>query len=200
MTPSKSIFLLFILIASTTLAACYPLSTKGRFIMDESTGHRAKFACVNWAGHLEVMMPEGLHKQPLKDIVAQIPKNNFNCVRLTYAIHMWTRFADEPILNRLNISDLSYAIEGIKTNNPTLLNMTHLQVFDAVVSELGAQNVRVLLDNHVSIPKWCCNDDDDNGFFYDRHFDPQEWIEGLSLAAKHYAGHPAVCIYFISSY
>jgi endoglucanase len=59
---------------------------------------------------------------------------------------------------------------------------------------LGARNVKVLLDNHVSEPKWCCNDDDDNGFFHDQHFDPQEWIHGLTLAAKHFYGHQHVSI------
>jgi hypothetical protein len=73
------------------------------------------------------------------------------------------------------------------------MKMTHIEAFDAVVNELGNQNIKVLLDNHVSEPKWCCHDDDENGFFHDRHFDPQEWIHGLTLAAKHFNGHHAVC-------
>jgi hypothetical protein len=74
------------------------------------------------------------------------------------------------------------------------MKMTHIEAFDAVVNELGNQNIKVLLDNHVSEPKWCCHDDDENGFFHDRHFDPQEWIHGLTLAANHFNGHHAVCI------
>jgi endoglucanase len=47
--------------------------------------------------------------------------------------------------------------------------MTHTEAFDGVVNELDAQNVNVVLINHVSEPKLCCNDDDVNEFFHDRH-------------------------------
>lgn len=70
----------------------YSLSTQNRWIMDESTGERSKLVCGNWAGHLQPMIPEGLDKRPLKDLVSEIVKHNFNCVRLTYAIYMWTRY------------------------------------------------------------------------------------------------------------
>ncbi|XP_022152471.1 uncharacterized protein LOC111020193 [Momordica charantia] len=42
----------------------------------------------------------------------------------------------------------------------------------------------VVSNNHISQPRWCCNNDDGNGFFGDRYFDPQEWLQGLSLAAQ----------------
>ncbi|CAJ1947455.1 unnamed protein product [Sphenostylis stenocarpa] len=45
-------------------------------------------------------------------------------------------------------------VQGIAKKNPFVLSMTHVQVFDSVVRELGIQNVKVLLDNHVSEPKW----------------------------------------------
>ncbi|XP_054778445.1 glycosyl hydrolase 5 family protein-like [Prosopis cineraria] len=190
---SKSLFIIFLLLASSCLlSSSYPLSTQNKWILDESTGRRAKFACVNWAGHLEPMIPEGFHKQPLKHIVAQIAQHKFNCVRLTYAIHMWTRHGNDTVGDTLLHLDLPDAIQGMEKNNPSFLEMTHVQVFEVVVRELGAHKVRVLLDNHVSKPKWCCNDDDENGFFHDRHFDPEEWTQGLTLAAKHFAGNSAV--------
>ncbi|XP_054778448.1 glycosyl hydrolase 5 family protein-like [Prosopis cineraria] len=190
---SKSLLIIFLLLASSCLfSSSYPLSTQNKWILDESTGRRAKFACVNWAGHLEPMIPEGFHKQPLKHIVAQIAQHKFNCVRLTYAIHMWTRHGNDTVGDTLLNLDLPDAIQGMEKNNPSFLVMTHVQVFEVVVRELGAHKVRVLLDNHVSKPKWCCNDDDENGFFHDRHFDPEEWIQGLTLAAKHFAGNSAV--------
>ncbi|MED6186825.1 hypothetical protein PIB30_070415 [Stylosanthes scabra] len=138
------------------------------------------------------MIPEGLDKQPLKDLVSQLVDNNFNCVRLTYAIYMWTRYSNQNLNNTLHELDVPGVIEGIHKNNPQVLRMNHIQAFEAVVNELGRQNVKVLLDNHVSEPKWCCNDDDENGFFFDRHFDPHEWIHGLSLAAKHFSRNTAV--------
>ncbi|RDX59815.1 hypothetical protein CR513_61825, partial [Mucuna pruriens] len=188
-TASRSVFLLFLIVlifASSQYSNAYPLSTQNRWIIDEATGQRAKLVCGNWAGHLHAMIPEGLDRRPLKDIVAELVNRKFNCVRLTYAIYMWTRYGHAKVNATFAPFDAPEVLKGIAKNNPSVLTMTHVQVFDAVVHELGAQNVKVLLDNHVSDPKWCCHDDDENGFFHDRHFDPQEWIEGLTLAAKHF--------------
>ncbi|KAL1331331.1 hypothetical protein HN51_048601 [Arachis hypogaea] len=194
-SPKKSLFALlfslffFSLFASKSNAY---LSTHKKWIIDEHTNQRSKLVCGNWAGHLRPMIPEGLDKQPLKDIVSELVDHNFNCVRLTYAIYMWTRYSNENVNDALVELDVPEVIEGIYKNNPQVLGMNHIQVFEAVVNELGRQNVKVLLDNHVSEPKWCCQDDDENGFFFDRHFDPQEWILGLSLAAKHFSRNTAV--------
>ena len=198
----KTSHLVFVLLVSfsTLFASCSnasPLSTHNRWIIDDSTGQRAKLVCGNWASHLQPMLPEGLDKQPLKDLVAQVVKQKFNCVRLTYAIYMWTRYENHVVEDTLKTLDIPEVVKGIAKTNPSLLKMTHIQAFDVVVKELGAQNVKVLLDNHVSEPKWCCNDDDENGFFNDRHFNPLEWVQGLSLAAKHYAGNSAVCNYVL---
>ncbi|XP_027905958.1 glycosyl hydrolase 5 family protein-like [Vigna unguiculata] len=189
---SRLVFLFFLVVISTSHSNAYPLSTQNRWIIDEATGQRAKLVCANWAGHLQPMIPEGLDKRPLKDIVGELVKHKFNCVRLTYAIYMWTRYAHENVSANLASLDVPEVVEGIAKNNPSVLSMTHIQTFHAVVHELGVQNVKVLLDNHVSEPMWCCNDDDENGFFHDRHFNPQEWVHGLTLAAKHFNGNPVV--------
>ncbi|KAF3562960.1 hypothetical protein DY000_02010983 [Brassica cretica] len=42
----------------------------------------------------------------------------------------------------------------------------------------------VVLDNHNSKPGWCCTDNDQNGFFGDKHFNPQLWIKGLTKMAS----------------
>ncbi|WVZ17110.1 hypothetical protein V8G54_010092 [Vigna mungo] len=189
---SRFVFLLLLVVISASHSNAYPLSTQKRWIIDEATGQRVKLVCANWAGHLQPMMPEGLDKRPLKEIVGELVKHNFNCVRLTYAIYMWTRYAHENVSANLASLDVPEVVQGIAKNNPSVLSMTHIQTFHAVVQELGAQNVKVLLDNHVSEPMWCCNDDDENGFFHDRHFNPQEWVNGLTLAAEHFNGNPAV--------
>jgi hypothetical protein len=140
------------------------------------------------------MIPEGLDRRPLKELVGELVKNKFNCVRLTYAIYMWTRYEREIVNETFSHLDAPEVVDGISKYNPSIMKMTHIEAFDAVVNELGNQNIKVLLDNHVSEPKWCCHDDDENGFFHDRHFCPQEWIGGLTLAAQHFNGHHAVCI------
>lgn len=138
------------------------------------------------------MLPEGLDKRPLKELVAQIVSHKFNCVRLTYAIYMWTRYMDRSVGKTLEELDIPEVVERIGKNNAWALKKTHVEALEEVVRELGNQKVKVLLDNHVSEPKWCCDDDDENGFFHDRHFDPNEWVTGLSLAAQRFSGNSAV--------
>ncbi|XP_057454557.1 glycosyl hydrolase 5 family protein-like [Lotus japonicus] len=191
-TSSQCLFLVLLVSIVASHSNANPLSTQGRWIIDDSTGQRAKLVCGNWAGHLQPMIPEGLDRRPLKELVSELVKHNFTCVRLTYAIYMWTRYGDHIVNDTLNTFDVPEVVTGIAKNNPSVLKMTHIQAFEAVVLELGAQNVKVLLDNHVSEPKWCCGDDDENGFFHDRHFDPEEWVQGLTLAAKYFARNKAV--------
>lgn len=73
-------------------------------------------------------------------------------------------------------------------NNPWIMGLTPFEAQRAVVNELGAHKVMVVLDNHVSLPKWCCGGEDGNGFFGDEYFDPDEWLQGLSRVAKLYKG------------
>ncbi|KAI3920388.1 hypothetical protein MKX01_000727 [Papaver californicum] len=46
------------------------------------------------------------------------------------------------------------------------------------------------MDNHVSMPQWCCGESDDNGFFGDKYFDPKEWLHGLAIVANRFKGKP----------
>lgn len=48
-----------------------PLRVRGRYIVD-ARGARVKLACVNWAGHMEALVPEGLSHRPIADIAAQV--------------------------------------------------------------------------------------------------------------------------------
>jgi Cellulase (glycosyl hydrolase family 5) len=57
-----------------------------------------------------------------------------------------------------------------------------------VVSNLGANNIMVILDNHISKPGWCCSNSDGNGFFGDKYFDPDVWISGLTKMANMFNG------------
>lgn len=53
----------------------------------------------------------------------------------------------------------------------------------AVVSNLASNSLMVILDNQISKPGWCCSKYDDNGFFGDKYFDPDEWLRGLEMMA-----------------
>ncbi|XP_020550226.1 uncharacterized protein LOC105164044 [Sesamum indicum] len=176
-----------LLILSLPILCCsLPLSTRSRWIIDEATGARVKLICINWAAHLEPMLAEGLNKQPAGRIARLVAEMGFNCVRLTWATYMFTRFANLTVAQSLTRLGLVDAMEGIAVNNPGFLNVTVVDAQRAVVEALVRQGVMVVLDNHVSQPMWCCGEHDGNGFFGDKYFDAKEWLQGLSIVAKLY--------------
>nr|KYP51267.1 Endoglucanase [Cajanus cajan] len=165
-----------------------PLSVQKRWIIDDATGKRVKLHCAHWVAHAKPMLAEGLNKMPLNDIAANVAKAGFNCVRLSYATYMFTRHANQTVRHTFSTLDIPEMVTAIDKHNPTILNMTHLEAYEAVVDALGAHGVMVLIDNHVSLPKWCCSKEDQNGFFGDRHFNTDEWIQGLAFIAHHFKG------------
>ncbi|KAJ4756370.1 Cellulase (glycosyl hydrolase family 5) protein [Rhynchospora pubera] len=178
--------MMLILFISVTTAQ---LSTNSRWIVDGS-GKRVKLACVNWPSHLEPMFAEGLSKQPVDVISKSIISMGFNCVRLTWATFMVTNssFASLTVRQSFQSLNLLESIGGIRANNPSFLNLTVIDAFKAVVSNLGANNIMVILDNHISKPGWCCSSFDGSGFFGDKYFDPDVWIAGLNKMATLFNG------------
>ncbi|KDP25367.1 hypothetical protein JCGZ_20523 [Jatropha curcas] len=134
------------------------------------------------------MVTEGIDKQPLRYIVSELVKEKFNCVRFTWATHMFTRYSKRTVLNSLKSFNLTKSIAGIAKNNNFLLRLTLVDAFEAVVDEFGKQGVMVVFDNQVSRPTWCCGYDDGNGFFGDKDFDVEEWLRGLTMIAKRFRG------------
>ncbi|KAI3991836.1 hypothetical protein MKX01_012781 [Papaver californicum] len=169
------------------------LNTNSRWIVDES-GRRVKLACTNWVSHLEPMVAEGLSKQPLDSISKKIRTMGFNCVRLTWPLFLVTNDSLASVTVRRSFQSLGLleSISGIQANNPSLLDLPLIEALQAVVSNLGANDVMVILDNHISKPGWCCSNFDDNGFFGDKYFDPQLWIKGLTKMASIFNGSTSV--------
>lgn len=195
MMGGKSLSLIILLIVSIFASHCnsLPLSTNKRWIVDES-GKRVKMMCINWSSHMNAMLGEGLDTIPLNKLVSQIKDHGFNCVRYTWATHMFTRYANYKVGDNLDFLRLPGVRIGVKEYNPSLENVTVVEAFDAVIDEFGKQGMMVLADNHVSDPKWCCDNDDGNGFFDDVHFSPHEWLQGLSNVANRVKGKPQVYI------
>ncbi|XP_059639248.1 glycosyl hydrolase 5 family protein-like [Cornus florida] len=194
-SSQTSILLSFVFLIFVTLCHSWPLSTSNRWIVDDKTGSRLKLTCVNWPGHVHVMIPEGLQKKPLNQIAANITSMGFNCVRLTYAIYMLTRpdeYGNLTVAQSLEQWNLNNATRDMKIYNPEMLDLKLIDAQKAVVDALHKENIMVVLDNHVSLPQWCCSFDDGNGFFGDKYFHPEEWVQGLTTVAQHYKGHPAV--------
>lgn len=108
--PSTWIIILFYFVFNSY---SFPLSTSSRWIIDENSCNRIKLKCVNWPGHLNVMIPERLHKKPIKSIVYDISNTmGFNCVRLTWATYMYTRYSNLTVSEPLDQWDLTVASGG----------------------------------------------------------------------------------------
>ena len=188
----------------------YPLSASSRWIVDKN-GDRFKLRCVNWAGHLEPGIPEGLSKQPVDKIASWIASNGFNCVRLTYSVDM----ALSPDVSVSDSFEQAANSSGTNTDpnalqaqyqaaveqNPFLSNATRLSAFDTVISTLNSHSLSVILDNHVSKAQWCCNYTDGNGWWdsaagYDasnsQWFHTSDWLAALSAMSNFSTAHANV--------
>ncbi|XP_021901157.1 uncharacterized protein LOC110817069 [Carica papaya] len=170
-----------------------PLSTNNRWIVDEKR-QRVKLACVNWAMHLEPMVAEGLSKSPMDLISKTIVKMGFNCVRFTWPTFLVTNdsLASLTVRQSFQKLGLSDSIPGIQANNPSIIDLPLIKAYQAVVSNLGANKVMVILDNHISKPGWCCSNTDGNGFFGDQYFNSYVWMTGLTRIATIFNGVSAV--------
>ncbi|GMI76134.1 hypothetical protein like AT1G13130 [Hibiscus trionum] len=190
MATSSSILFLFLFSSVvTSLSLSLPLSTNSRWIVDD-TGRRVKLACVNWASHMEPVLAEGLSKQPMDTIAKQIVSMGFNCVRFTWPLYLITNDSLAALTVRQSFQRLGLleSIAGIQANNPSIIDLPLIKAYQTVVSSLGENSVMVILDNHISKPGWCCSNLDDNGFFGDKYFNPDEWIAGLTRMATLFNG------------
>ncbi|KAK7359041.1 hypothetical protein VNO77_00986 [Canavalia gladiata] len=165
------------------------LHTDSRWIVNQD-GLRVKLACVNWVSHLEVVVAEGLSKQPLDLISRRIKSMGFNCVRFTWPILLLTNDSLSSLTVRRSFQNLGLlqSVAGVQSNNPSIIDLPLIQAFQAVVKNLGDNDVMVILDNHVTQPGWCCGNTDGNGFFGDKNFDPDQWIMGLTKMATLFNG------------
>ncbi|KAK4226071.1 glycoside hydrolase [Podospora fimiseda] len=187
-----------------------PLSSSSRWILD-AQNNRVKLRCVNWAGHLEPNIPEGLNHKPLDSIVSWIASQGFNCVRLTYSTDLALAGNVTTVSSSFKSAASSWsrpALEtlftsGIQTQNPWIIpqQTTTLDVFSTVINKLYSAQIMTILDNHVSRASWCCNLTDGNGWwdqaqaynsFNSRFFDTTKWLSGLSFMAQFSLSHPGV--------
>ncbi|MFD7433907.1 glycoside hydrolase family 5 protein [Streptomyces sp. NPDC059861] len=141
-----------------------PLSTRGRWIVD-ADGDRFKLRSGNWhgasgtwngsgstaddanhhAGENSGRIPLGLDRAPMTEIIAGFREIGVNSIRLP--------FSNEMIHDTVPVTDDAVVA------NPSLRGMTPLQVYDAVVRELTAAGLAVILNNHTNTTRWCCGVD-----------------------------------------
>ncbi|NRA45705.1 MAG: cellulase family glycosylhydrolase [Oligoflexales bacterium] len=155
-----------------------PLATKGQWIVDKM-GKRLKLSSVNWYGASDAYhVVMGLNKAPIDSIISQIKKIGFNSVRL-------------PFSNEMLHEEGPVSFEHL-TKNPQLRGMSPLEIFDAVISALTNKGLLVILNNHTTIGKWCCNGNDGNGLWMNKQQSTLKWMHDWEFLIERYQQNPMV--------
>lgn len=155
-----------------------PPSTSGRYVVD-AKGQRLRLAGFNWNGaEGPDFVPTGLDRQPRAAIARRIAELGFNSVRLVWS-------------NELVETNPPIAAERLAAN-PDLIGRHALEVLDAVVEALSAAGVLVILNNHISDARWCCQTTDGNNLWYNERFSEESWLADWRLMARRYKTEAAV--------
>ncbi|MBP5888557.1 glycoside hydrolase family 5 protein [Streptomyces scabiei] len=172
-----------------------PLSTRGRWIVD-ADGDRFKLRSGNWhgasgtwngsgsvdedanhhAGENSGRTPLGLDRAPVAEIIAGFREIGINSVRLP--------FSNEMIHDGVPVTDDAVAA------NPALRGRTPLQVYDAVVRDLTAAGLAVILNNHTNTTRWYCGVDGNERWNASRS--DREWEDDWLFMARRYRDNPRV--------
>ncbi|KZV88777.1 glycosyl hydrolase family 5 protein/cellulase [Exidia glandulosa HHB12029] len=202
------------MLALTALALAAPfasatvLHTSSRWILNESN-QRVKLRCVNWAGHMETGIPEGLQHQSSATIANWISSNGFNCVRLTFSIDtalnqnrlIKDSFSAAASSTGVSSSAMTSLYNSVVSKNSWASSGTLIQAYAHVVDDLGSRGVLVMLDNHISKAGWCCGTSDGNGWWKQasgytasnsQYFDVPQWLSGLRAMATFAKSHSNV--------
>ncbi|KAI4248759.1 MAG: hypothetical protein L6R42_009156, partial [Xanthoria sp. 1 TBL-2021] len=157
------------------------------------------------------MVPEGLDKMSVADMVTKVKSTGMNAIRLTWAVQMVDDILDKQsdgqlgttfvaalgenngteVLNAVLDKNKSFTKETtrlevlIRSSLEFKPNTDILKVFDAIALECARQGIYVHLDNHVSKAGWCCKKDDGNAWFGDEFFDTKKWERALGFMADH---------------
>lgn len=162
-----------------------PLRTEGRDIVDD-TGSRCKLSSVNWYGASDLfMVPGGLDTRHRNQIAATIRKLGFNSVRLPYADEMVNK---NPAIEARHLDA-----------NKDLVGKTALEVFAAVVNSLTDEGLAVIINNHITQSRWCCDGMPCDASWTNQgipfcpvHQTEEDWIENLVTVMQPHVQSPLV--------
>lgn len=109
-----------------------PYHSEGRDIID-SSGSPVTLTGVNWAGHQEAMIPEGLQYNSIRNITTMVKDLGFSVVRLTFATEMIDDLYDndmkdttiaESLDNALGEANGTKILDQILEHNPNFSERT----------------------------------------------------------------------------
>ncbi|WP_378145965.1 glycoside hydrolase family 5 protein [Cnuibacter sp. UC19_7] len=148
-----------------------PLHTSGSTIVAAS-GQPFVIKAASWFGmETSTCSPHGLWAITLDEGMAHLASMGFNTVRVPFS---------------------NECIEGTVTTsigrelNPSLVNLSPLQLLDAVVAAAGSHGLSVILDRHRP------DSQAQSGLWYTDRFPESTWIADWQMLAARYAGNPTV--------
>ncbi|KAI1614428.1 glycoside hydrolase superfamily [Exophiala viscosa] len=153
---------------------CHPLlRARGRDIVDKN-GDRIKLISANWYGGSDMsMVSGGLDVRNRSGIARTIRELGFNSVRLPYADEI---VQDNPVIEA-----------SLLSANDDLVGERALDVYAAVVQALTEAGLAVIVNNHITQARWCCDGypcdmgwaNDNLGPFCPVKQSEDDWIENL---------------------
>lgn len=163
-----------------------PLSTLGRYIID-ADGQRVRLFSVNWYGASdEGFAVGGLEHQHRDDIAKTIKSLGFNSVRLPYS--------DELVYKNPEV------FPELLTANQDLWGLSALEVYAAIVDALTSAGLYVIINNHITKSRWCCDGNlcdakwknDYLGPFCPVRQNEESWIRNWEIIMQPHANNPFV--------
>ena len=159
--------------ATTITSGC--LHTSGNKILN-AANQEIRFSGLNWFG-LETTStaPHGLSVRNWKSVLDQIKSRGYNVIRLP--------FSNAMLKQGVKPSGIDYTI------NPDLEGLTSLQLMDKIISGAEARGLKIILDNHRSIPG---GGPESGGLWYTDEYPESRWIADWKRLALRYKNNGAV--------
>jgi endoglucanase len=148
------------------------LRTQGTAIVD-ARGQAVTLTGLNWFGmETGTLAPHGLWARSYGDMLDQIVKAGYNCLRLPYSNDLFNP--------KLQPNGIDF------TKNPDLQGLTGLQILDRIVTAAGQRGLKLILDQHRP------DRSAQSQLWYTDHLSADQWVQQWVALATRYRGNDAV--------
>ncbi|KAJ1553086.1 hypothetical protein HK096_009272, partial [Nowakowskiella sp. JEL0078] len=127
--------------------------------------------------HMNTFVVSGLHVKSSRHIARKIRELG---VRLNWSV--------ELVLNNPQVRNEVVAAMSTEITLPTRA----LTVMDKVIADLAEEQIMVVLDNHISDAKWCCDPGDENGLWFNDRWSTIDYEHAWEIMAGRYLDQPYV--------
>eukprot|EP00928_Gymnodinium_smaydae_P035653 TRINITY_DN25054_c0_g3_i1.p1 TRINITY_DN25054_c0_g3~~TRINITY_DN25054_c0_g3_i1.p1 ORF type:complete len:753 (-),score=51.21 TRINITY_DN25054_c0_g3_i1:154-2412(-) len=155
-----------------------PLRVVGGNMVGQS-GHIVRLRGVNWYGaHMPQLVNNGLEILSVAQMCQVILNLGFNHVRIGYSTEMLIK---NPEVDQRLIAA-----------NPALAGLRSMDIFDQNVEALTEAGLLVIINNHVTENKWCCEIDDGNSLWFGDDWSENIWFDSLTNISRRYRNNRKV--------